>query len=199
MALCLLMITIGVILLAKPSTQIIPAPPHDLQNAPSSQKISQSQTDNYKVAPDLPRYIFIPAIEVGKTRVIQLGLAKSSQIASPNNIYDVGWYSGSAKPGLAGAMFIYGHVSSWTANGVFYNLKKLHPGDRIIIQRGDGQTLTYQVKLLKTYPSNKVDMPAALRPIDHDRQGLNLMTCTGKVIPGTSEFSQRLVVFTSRI
>jgi LPXTG-site transpeptidase (sortase) family protein len=99
--------------------------------------------------------------------------------------------------GLTGALF--GHVSSWKANGVFYNLKKLQTGKRIIITRGDSQVFTYQVISSKTYPYNNVDMKAVLSPVDPSRPGLNLMTCTGNIIKGTNEFNERVVVFTSLV
>lgn len=126
-----------------------------------------------------------------------LGLLKDGEMATPNNIYDTGWYTASSKPGQAGAMFIYGHVSSWQANGVFYNLKKLKPNDRIIISRGDDARYIYKVVSSTVYPYNHVDMQAVLSPVTAGLPGLNLMTCTGPLIGGTGEFSQRLVVFTS--
>jgi len=167
--------------------------------APSSVKPSTSAIVNYSVAPTLPKYITIPAIGIDNTRVIQLGLMSNGQIATPDNIYDTGWYKNSAKPGQPGAMFIYGHVSSWTADGVFYNLKKLTPGDDITITRGDNTTFTYQVIKSKVYAYNNVDMHAVLSPINPNKPGLNLMTCTGEVIKGTSEFNEREVVFTSLV
>ncbi len=165
--------------------------------APSAAKPTPTQVTSYTVAPDLPKYITIPSIGVPKTRVIQLGVTKNNQIATPNNIYDTGWYNASAKPGQPGAMFIFGHVSSWQANGVFYNLKKIKPGDAITIQRGDNTIFTYKVASTKVYPATQVDMHAVLSPISSSVAGLNLMTCTGTVIKGTSEFTQRLVVFSS--
>lgn len=48
----------------------------------------------------------------------------------------------------------------------------------------------------KIYPYNHVDMAAALSTYNGIAQGMNLMTCTGRVIPHTSEFNERLVVFT---
>lgn len=80
----------------------------------------------------------------------------------PNNIYDAGWYASSSRPGQAGAMFIYGHISSWTANGAFYNLKKLKVGNDIIVTRGDSRAYTYQVVGFKVYPYDAVDMNAVL-------------------------------------
>jgi LPXTG-site transpeptidase (sortase) family protein len=181
-------------------------PPHDLTissvdvtSAPSSVKPTVAAVASYSVPPTYPKYISIPAIGISSTRIIRLGLLANGQIATPDNIFDTGWYDGSAKPGQSGAMFIYGHVSSWTADGVFYNLKKLKPGDDITITRGDNQTFTYSVVSTKIYPYTSVDMNAVLSPINPNLPGLNLMTCTGKVIPGTSEFNERLVVFTSLV
>lgn len=167
--------------------------------APSAVKPTKQAVTAYNVPPTLPKYITIPTIGVAQTRIIQLGLTKNNQIATPDNINDTGWYKNSALPGNSGAMFIYGHVSNWTANGVFYNLKKLRAGNTITITRGDNKTYTYQVVSSKIYPYNAVDMNAVLAPIDHAKPGLNLMTCTGSVIKGTSEFNERLVVFTKLV
>lgn len=174
-------------------------PGASVAQTPSSTKPSSRAIDDYTVPPNLPKYIAIPSISVYKTRIMQLGLMKNNEIAAPDNIYDSGWYNGSAKPGEKGAVFIYGHVSDWKSEGIFYNLKKLKPGDQITITRGDGKTYTYSVVLSKIYEYKKVDMKQVLSPIDPKKPGLNLMTCTGHVIEGTNDFSQRLVVFTSLV
>lgn len=167
----------------------------DKTRTPSSTKPSKHAIDAYRVAPDVPKYIEIPTIHVATTRTIQLGLMKNNEIAVPDNVYDAGWYKASAKPGKNGAMFIFGHVSSWQAKGVFYNLKKLQPGDKVYITRGDNRQFTYRVLSKKMYDHTKVDMRTVLAPIEPGKPGLNLMTCAGHVIKGTNEFSERLVVF----
>ncbi len=169
------------------------------QAAPSTVKPTAQVVANYTVPPDSPKYLSIPAINITGTRIIRLGLTNSHQIAAPDNVYDTGWYDASAKPGQNGAMFIYGHVSSWTTDGVFYDLKKLAAGDKIKVTRGDNRVFTYQVVTTKIYPHDSVDMHRVLAPINAKTPGLNLMTCTGKVITGTSDFSERLVVFTSLV
>jgi sortase (surface protein transpeptidase) len=180
------------------SNRAMPAPPsRDNGVMPSSVKPSPHVVADYSVAPDQPKYITIPAISSQQTRIRQLGLTKDNRMAAPNNIYDAGWYKQSSRPGQAGAMFIYGHVSSWQAYGAFYNVKKLQPGDSITVTRGDDKAFTYKVVATKTYPYDKVDMNAVLSPVNGSITGMNLMTCTGKIIKGTSEFDQRLVVFTT--
>ncbi|HXE10185.1 MAG TPA: class F sortase, partial [Verrucomicrobiae bacterium] len=115
------LIGIGLVLMATAVFLLFRSPhppartPGTDQSAPSSVKPSAKAVAAYKTAPDLPKYIDIPSINVSTTRVVQLGLTKSNQITAPNNIYDAGWYTRSAEPGRAGAMFIYGHVSSWQA------------------------------------------------------------------------------------
>jgi sortase A len=183
-----------------------PRPPHipfgksvNVVQAPSSTKLSPQTVSTYNVPSTHPKYIAIPAIGISNTPVLSLGLLSSGAIATPDNIYEAGWYKASSEPGQLGAMFIYGHVSSWSADGVFYNLKKLVAGDNVTITRGDNQTYTYQVVSTKVYPYNAVNMNQVLAPVDSSKPGLNLMTCTGTVIKGTSEFNERLVVFTSLV
>jgi sortase (surface protein transpeptidase) len=92
-------------------------------------------------------------------------------------------------------MLIDGHVSSWKAHGIFYGLNTLVAGDAIQVERGDGTIFTYKVVKSQVYSYTKVDMTAALAPINSHKPGLNLITCTGDVVAGTSEFSERMVVF----
>jgi hypothetical protein len=47
--------------------------------------------------------------------------------------------------------------------------------------------------------SDSVPMNIVLTPTKSANSGLNLMTCAGSIIKGTSEFSERLVVFTSLV
>jgi LPXTG-site transpeptidase (sortase) family protein len=165
--------------------------------APSSTKLKARVVASYSVPPTDPKYIAIPSIGLSQVPILKLGLLSNGSISVPDNIYETGWYDGSSRPGQTGAMFIYGHVSSWTANGIFYNLKKLVAGDKITITKGDNTTYTYQVVSTKVYPYNNVDMSQVLSAVNPNQPGLNLMTCTGQVIKGTSEFNERLVVFTS--
>jgi sortase (surface protein transpeptidase) len=181
--------------------QKVPQPPPGAltsKSAPSSVKPKPQVVAAYSVPPTDPKYIAIPAIGVGNTPILKLGLTTGGAIAVPDNIYETGWYDGSSEPGQSGAMFIYGHVSSWTANGIFYNLKKLQPKDDVIITRGNNTTYTYKVVKSVVYPYNAVPMNSVLAPVNSS-PGLNLMTCTGQVMPGTSEFNERLVVYTSLV
>lgn len=161
--------------------------------APSTVRPSTHVVSSYAVGPTMPRYLDIPKLGV-HARVLSLGILNNGALATPNNVFDVGWYNESSLPGQPGVTLIDGHVSSWTAHGVFYGIKTLAAGDQIQIERGDGQVITYQVVSHQIYDHNNMDMHTALQPVDPTTTGLNLITCTGDVIPGTSEFNERILV-----
>jgi sortase (surface protein transpeptidase) len=165
------------------------------QPAPSMTQPDARAISSYTTPAEDPRYISIRAINVPVSRVISYGVLADHRIAAPTNIYDAGWYNASAKPGQAGAMFIYGHLDSWTTSGLFANLKDLKPGDSVTVERGDGKTYTYRVVTSRIYPVNNVNMAAVLAPINPNVPGLNLMTCAGSIISHTAGYSERLVVF----
>ena len=161
---------------------------------PSTTKPEPSAFDSYTVAADLPRYIFIPKLSV-QAIVKPLGLTTTGELATPDNVYDTGWYKKSSLPGQPGVTVIDGHVSSWTTNGVFYGLQSLRAGDTIQVERGDGATINYSVVKKQFYAYQQVDMSAVLSPIDANKPGLNLITCAGTVTKGTNDFNQRVVIF----
>lgn len=167
----------------------------------SAPKPSAKQVATYTVPPSDPRFIAIPAIGLGNTPVLAFGLAADGTIETPDSVYETGWYNASSKPGQAGAMFIYGHIASWTQYSVFANLSKLKPGDEVTVTRGDNAVFHYRVTGSQTYPYNAVDMGRVLAVVQPGAPGLNLMTCAGQIITvgGAKEYSQRLVVFTKQI
>lgn len=161
---------------------------------PSTKKPSEADISGYAVAPNLPRYIDIAKLSV-HARVLSMGVTSKNQLKAPGNVYDAGWYNASAQPGQPGAMLLDGHVSSWTAKGVFYGLPKLKVGDPIVITRGDGKKFTYTVVKSEIDAADKVDMASLLVSQDTNKPGLNLISCSGDVIPGTNEFNKRIVVY----
>jgi sortase (surface protein transpeptidase) len=161
---------------------------------PSTVKPSAAAVENYAVGPNMPKYLNIPKLGV-HARVLSLGLLNSGALATPNNVFDVGWYNESSLPGQPGAELIDGHVSSWTSHGVFYGIKTLTAGDEIQVVTGDNTTYTYKVVSHQVFSHTDVNMQTSITPITPGQPGLNLITCTGDVIPGTSEFNERILVY----
>lgn len=162
--------------------------------APSTTKPSGNDIASYVVAPNLPRYIDIAKLSV-HARIKSMSVNGKNQLQAPDNVYDAGWYNASAQPGQPGAMLVDGHISSWTTQGVFYGLNKLVVGDPIAITRGDGKIFTYKVVKTEIDDAASVDMASLLVSQDTAKPGLNLISCSGDVIPGSNEFNKRIVIY----
>lgn len=148
----------------------------------------------YRTPATYPRVIRIAKTNT-EARVLALGIAKTGALKAPGNIFDAGWHKESAKPGEAGAMVVDGHVSGPTKPGVFKNLGKLAAGDKIDIERGDGQTFTYTVQATKVFDADKLEMSGVMVPYVPGKPGLNIITCAGKYNSETSKYEQRTVVY----
>ncbi len=160
--------------------------------------VSTSAVDSYVVAADMPRVLTIDAINV-RARILQMGVTANSAIQAPINIFDSGWYTGSAKPGTPGIAFIDAHASGATREGLFAYLDTLKAGNIITVERGDGTVLKYAVRKLETKKLSDINMSQVLSPQDGITEGLTLMTCTGKWMADEKTYDQRAIVYAERI
>ena len=160
--------------------------------------VVKEDLSNYKVAADEPRILSIESLNL-EARVRPLGVNSDNTIKAPKNIYDAGWYTGSAKPGQPGAMFIDGHASGATRQGLFAYLNTLKVGDTVGLEKGDGEKLTYRVVKVSTIPLTDIDMSSILAPYAGVENGLNLMTCTGRWIKDSATLDHRVVVYTQQV
>jgi len=154
--------------------------------------------DSYKVAADEPRILRIDSIKLA-AKIRPMSVNSAGAIQAPINIYDSGWYTGSSKPGDYGAMFIDGHASGATRQGLFAYIDTLQNGAIVSVEKGDGQVLTYKVVHVETVSKDSVDMQKVLRTYNNAKEGLNLMTCTGKWINDEKTYDKRAVVYTERV
>lgn len=152
----------------------------------------------YKVAADMPRMLSIESIGVN-ARVLPMGVNPDNSLQAPVNIYDSGWYDGSAKPGQPGAALIDAHASGPTRQGLFAYLDTMQKGDRVKLERGDGEMLEYEVVAVETTALDAVDMQKVLKPYGDATEGLNLITCTGKWLQQQRTYNQRAIVYTQRV
>lgn len=170
--------------------------------------ITEEKKAEYQVPADHPRYISIPDLGINNARVVQLGLVRgTSQLDAPVSIYDAGWYTKSIKPGNgSGAMLMDGHNGGPNYGGIFEKLGKLNVGTKIIIERGDGQKFTYEVKdnrqmLVEeiNQADNKFGMSTMLNSIDPTKEGLNIITCVGDWLQDSQTFNSRVMLRAVRI
>ena len=144
--------------------------------------ITEEEIVEYTVAADRPRYLTISKLGITNARVLALGLTSEGALATPNNIFDVGWYWDSGKPGQGGTLLIDGHNGGPNVQGVFKNLPDLAEGDIITIERGDGALFNYSVVESITVALSEADAymrTAQTSPVS-GKESITLISCTGE-------------------
>ena len=143
---------------------------------------TDDEVKEYTVAPDRPRYLTVEKLGVKNARILPMRVNTSGELDTPRNIFDVGWYEASGKPGQGGTLMIDGHNGGPHVHGVFKNLPDLATGDIIKIERGDGAVFNYKVVENKTVPLEDSDayMSAAARSPEPGTESVTLITCTGE-------------------
>ena len=146
------------------------------------EKPTEEEVYEYRVPMDRPRYLTIEKLGIYQARIIPVGINSKGALGTPNNIFDVGWYDASDKPGTGGTMLIDGHNGGPRVHGVFKDLPSLVAGDIITVERGDGVKYNYRVVENKTVPLADSDsyMKLALRSPEAGKESVTLITCTGE-------------------
>lgn len=155
-----------------------------------------SEIAEYTVAPDKPRYFSADSIGIPRTRIVEIGIKNNGELATPYNIYDVGWYDGSTLPGGNGVSIMDGH-GGYATKAIFERLPNIKIGDQIKIEMGDGRLFTY--KVVDTVTKNLGEdannyMTTAFTSPEEGKGSLTLITCTGDYWIKSRTYSQRFFV-----
>lgn len=169
----------------------------DEQNT-SADRVPQSvrnfrSTRRYEVVAR-PERIRIPVIGVNSP-LEELGRGPEGTIEVPQDWNVAGWFAEGPRPGQRGPAVILGHVDSRSGPAVFYGLRELMPGDKILIDQRDGRTAAFIVdrteRRPKTrFPTTDVYFPT-LRPV------LRLVTCGGSFDESSGHYRDNVIVFAS--
>lgn len=154
---------------------------------------TEQEVREYTVAADRPRYLTVEKLGIRNARILPMGVNNKGELDTPRNIYDVGWYDGSGKPGQGGTMIIDGHNGGPHVLGVFKNLPNLVEGDVIKVERGDGTIFRYLVVENKSVLLSEADeyMVTAAKSPEIGKESVTLISCTG-------EWSQQQGTYLSR-
>lgn len=144
----------------------------------------------------LPVRLEIPKIGVSAP-VELVGLTADGAMAVPQHWNDVGWYKYGPLPGAPGNAAIAGHLDSTTAPAVFWRLSTLRPGDVVKVAFSNGQTIEFKVTETVAYPYDNAPLTKIFGPAK--TANLNLITCGGRWDPYTKNYSNRIVVYTTRL
>ena len=154
---------------------------------------AETEVREYTVAPDRPRYLTISKLGINRARILAMGVNAKGELDTPRNIFDVGWYEASGKPGMNGTAIIDGHNGGPHVHGVFKDLPSLAAGDEIVIERGDGIIFKYKVVENVAVPLSESDayMTNAAKSPEPGKESVTLISCTG-------EWSQQQGTYLSR-
>jgi sortase (surface protein transpeptidase) len=149
----------------------------------------------------LPLRLTIPKIAVDAGFQYN-GLASDGTMEIPTTITEVGWFTGSVRPGEKGVALVTGHVAQIrkgvvTKQGVFYNLNELRPGDTLSVLDNKGKTITFVVRESRLYDPS-ADATDVFTAKDNGAH-LNIITCEGTWNPDALSYSKRLVLFTDLV
>ena len=147
-----------------------------------------------RARPAPPVSLTLPSIGVEEATVVDVALDDDGAVAIPDDVTEVGWYRRGPRPGEAGNAFMTSHVDSRTqGRGVLFDLRRMEPGDPIIVTHADGTTSRWEAvkreRITKgTYPMEQVfrfDGPP----------GLVIDTCGGAFDPVTGSYENIDIVY----
>jgi len=171
--------------------------PPDVGTAPPSSVPAPSSGSPVTITSPrkVPVRIVIPAIGVDAP-VMQLGLNPDRTIqvpplADPNL---AGWYKYGPAPGQIGPAVIVGHIDSVASGGeVFYKLRYLVRGDKVVIYQAGGGTVTYVVDGLQQVPKTAFPTRSVYGSVPYP--ALRLVTCGGVFNPATHSYESNVIVY----
>jgi sortase (surface protein transpeptidase) len=143
-----------------------------------------------------PVRIRIPTIEVS-SRLQRLGRNSDGTIEIPTEWDVAGWFAGGPRPGQRGPAVILGHVDSEAGPAVFYRVRELRSGDKILVDQRNGRTVKFVVKRIErhdkdAFPTDEVYFPT-LKPM------LSLITCGGTFDESVGHYRDNVIVFAARV
>ncbi len=148
------------------------------------------------VARSTPVELRIPAISLAVS-LSTLGLNPDGTVEVPTDIQQPGWFRLGPSPGQIGSAVILGHVDSYQGPAVFFELRSLVAGDRVIVDLADGVTTTFKVTSVAMY--QKTAFPDRQVYGSHGSSALQLVTCGGVFDGQTGHYLSNTVVYSSLV
>ena len=163
---------------------------------PANVAPATTTTTTSGLRPSPPVEISIPSIGV-QSAIVDLGQNADGTVQVPTSFHIAGWYKYGVTPGQNGPSVFLGHVDSQSGPGIFYRLGALHSGDRVLVTRQDGQSVTFVITGVRQY--SKVAFPTIDVYGDTSEPTIRLVTCGGAFDSRTHHYLSNIVAFGKRI
>lgn len=144
--------------------------------------------------PGRPVRVGIPRIDVD-TRVVPVGMDENRAVEVPDDIAIVGWYAPTGvEPGSdrGSAVLVAHRDGAVDGAGVFYDLGRLEPGDRVVVTDEDGRRLRYEVVSREYIDRQRLPVEELFGETGPPR--LTLISCGGEYIPERGGYQDNVVV-----
>jgi LPXTG-site transpeptidase (sortase) family protein len=96
---------------------------------------------------------------------------------------------------MSGSSLILGHVSGWTAPGIFKQTNRLVPGLQFEVEKGTREVIKYSVTNTEQLPLDQIDMSKILSSEVARQQDMKLMTCSDRYNKDARTYEERFVVY----
>lgn len=167
--------------------------------AASVQPVISAPAATAATTPPIPVRVEIPAIKAVSSLIpLHLGPGDVLQTPSVNEPMQAGWYADGYRPGEPGPAVVAGHVDGQVNGkagqpGIFFRLRDLDIGDKAIITRADGSTVTYVAYRKVAYDKDTFGTDEVYGKTELSE--LRAITCDGKFNRAKHSYEDNLVVF----
>jgi Sortase domain len=149
-----------------------------------------------RVAPLAPPPVRMTLPRLGiDARVLPVSVGVDGLLAVPDNPRELGWWSGSGRPGMpSGSVVVNGHVDSATLGpGALFRLREARPGDKVLVVNSAQKAITYTVVARRRYA--KASLPVAEVFARDVGPRLVLLTCGGLFDQASRHYADNIVVY----
>jgi LPXTG-site transpeptidase (sortase) family protein len=138
-----------------------------------------------------PARIEIPSINA-KAEIEPTGILENGEMGVPKDVDEVGWFEPGFKVGTKGHAVLAGHVDSLTGPAVFYDLKKVKIGEKVVVADAGGREMVFEIQKIASYETDKAPIEEIFG--NSEKRMINLITCTGDFNRKIGSHEERLVV-----
>lgn len=126
---------------------------------------------------------------------MQLGINADGTVQDPplEKPMQAGWYVHGPSAGQVGPFVVLGHVDSKTQPGIFFRLKELKAGDKVLVDRADGMRITYTIDRMQQV--SKSNFPTDAVYGDTPQQELRVITCGGAFDHKSGNYLDNIIAF----
>ncbi|GAA1247820.1 hypothetical protein GCM10009609_09140 [Pseudonocardia aurantiaca] len=139
-----------------------------------------------------PVRVRVPAVGVDAP-VVALDVDARGVLPPPATNHETGWWRAGPEPGEPGPAVIVGHVDSRQGPAVFFRLRELVAGHRVLVDRADGTTAAFVVQRSERFGKDAFPTQAVYGTTPESQ--LRLITCDGEFDRRTRHYVDNVVVF----